>query len=83
MGSIGTFYKLAKENRKMKEINKDFDIPYYVFEEIIKYVLIKDKTNQDWNKVQYFINMAVINERLSKEQARKLKEKYFIEKKIY
>lgn len=62
-----------------KELNKEFDIPFYVFEAIVNYVELSAKgitTSEDWNEVVMLINMAKMNERLTESQATRLKRKY-------
>lgn len=60
------------------KINPDFDIPYYIFEEIIKYITEKSTNNGKASnaKLLYLLNLAVISKRLSKEQAKFLRETF-------
>lgn len=59
-------------------INPDFDIPYYIFEEIMKYITEKSTNNgkASNSKLLYLLNLAVISKRLSKEQAKFLRETF-------
>lgn len=63
----------------MQEINKDFNVPYYIFEEIVEYI---ELTNQGhcktmkWENIKSFLRLAKINNRLSSEQVNLLIEKY-------
>lgn len=63
----------------MQEINKDFNIPYYIFEEIVEYI---ELTNQDyckcmkWENIKSLLGLAKINNSLSSEQVNFLIEKY-------
>ena len=65
------------------EINTEFNIPYYIFEEIVEYV---EQTAQGkckcmkWENIRSLLILAVVNNRLSKEQAKSLEEKYCREK---
>jgi hypothetical protein len=63
----------------MQEINKDFNIPYYIFEEIVEYI---ELTNQGyckcmkWENIKSLLGLAKINNSLSSEQVNFLIEKY-------
>lgn len=62
-----------------KEVNPEFDIPYYIFEEIVEYV---EQTAQGrcrcmkWENIKSLLNLAVINNRLTKQQAELLKQRF-------
>ena len=51
----------------MNKINEDFDIPYYIFEEIVEYV---EQTAQGhcgsmkWQNIKALLGLAKINKRL-------------------
>ena len=63
----------------MEETNKDFNIPYYIFEEILEYVELTAKgkcKTMKWENIKSLLNLAVINNRLTNEQARYLKETF-------
>lgn len=66
-----------------KKINENFDIPYYIFEEIVEYV---EQTAQGkckcmkWENIKALLGLAVKHNRLSKEQAKCLEETYCREK---
>ena len=69
----------------MEEINKDFNIPYYIFEEIIEYIELTAKgkcKTMKWENIKSLLNLAVINNKLTNEQARYLKETFCREKNI-
>lgn len=63
----------------MQEINKDFNIPYYIFEEIVEYI---ELTNQGyckcmkWENIKSLLGLAKINNSLSSEQVNFLIKKY-------
>lgn len=60
-----------KFNKKEEIENQNFDIPYYVFEEIVDYIeqTAKGKSKcMKWSNVKAIIRLAVLNNRLSKEQ---------------
>ncbi len=60
-------------------INIDFDIPYYIFEEIVEYI---EQTAQGkcrcskWENIKSLLSLAVVNGRMTREQADSLIEKY-------
>lgn len=61
----------------MNEVNKDFKIPYYIFEEITEYVQLTAKRHYKCMKqenIKLLLNLAVINNRLVGQQANYLKE---------
>ncbi|WP_305113863.1 hypothetical protein [Thomasclavelia cocleata] len=66
-----------------KKINMEYNIPYYIFEEIVEYI---EQTAQGkckkatWENIKSLLNLAVINERLTREQANNLIETYCREK---
>lgn len=63
----------------MEKINKDFNVPYYIFEEIVEYVEITAKGHcktMKWKNIKSLLNLAVINNRLTNEQAEYLKNTF-------
>ena len=66
------------------EINEDFDVPHYIFEEIVEYV---EQTAQGrsrcmkWENIRSLLRMAVANKRLTEQQAEFLEVKYCRENK--
>ena len=57
------------------EINKDFDIPFYIFEEIVSYVQ-NDKPITQWENLQSLLRLAQMNNRLSEKQVEYLIKTY-------
>lgn len=63
----------------MGEIKKDFNVPYYIFEEIVEYI---ELTNQGycktmkWENIKALLRLAKVNDRLSSEQVNFIIEKY-------
>ena len=60
-------------------INYEFNVPYYIFEEIIEYIEQTAKGNNKcmkWNNIIVLLNMAVINKKITKEQANIIKKNY-------
>ena len=63
----------------MNDINKEFDIPYYIFEELVEYIELssngKCKTMK-WENIKSLLGLAKLNNRLTKEQVEFLIQKY-------
>ncbi len=63
----------------MDKINKDFNIPYYIFEEIVEYI---EQTAQGcyksmkWSNIKALLRLAQVNKRLSSEQVNFIIETY-------
>lgn len=63
----------------MEKINADFNIPYYIFEEIIEYI---EQTAQGrcrcmkWENIKLLLKLAQVNNKLSEQQVEFLIEKY-------
>ena len=69
----------------MEQLNKEFYIPYYIFEEIVDYVELTAKGYSKcikWENIKSLLKLAVINNKLTKEQAQFL-EKEFNREKYY
>ena len=55
----------------MEQINKEFDIPFYIFEEIVEYV---EQTAQGrcrrmkWENIKSLLKLAQVNNRFTQEQ---------------
>ena len=63
----------------MKQINEEFAIPYYIFEEFVEYVELTAKgysKSMKWNNIKALLRLAVVNNRITEEQA------YFLENKF-
>lgn len=63
----------------MEKLNKDFNVPYYIFEEILQYIELTAKGNcktMKWENIKSLLNLAVISNRLTREQAEYLKETF-------
>lgn len=63
----------------MEKLNIDFNIPYYIVEEIVYYI---ELTNQGycktmkWENIKALLRLAKVNNRLSNEQVDFLIKKY-------
>ena len=53
-------------------MNKDFNIPYYLFEELLDY----EHNATTWENLRYIIQMAVFNNKITQQQADFLIQKY-------
>lgn len=53
-------------------MNENFNVPNYIQEELLEYRI----NNTSWENVNCILNLAVFNNRISREQAISLKEKY-------
>lgn len=55
----------------MEEINNDFNVPYYIVEEIIEYVELTAKgycKSMKWENIKALLGCAKVNNRLTDEQ---------------
>lgn len=69
----------------MVEVNKDFNIPYYIFEEIVEYVELTALGHckcMKWENIKALLNLAKVNNRLTNKQVEFLIENFSREKKI-
>ena len=63
----------------MQKINDEFNIPYYIFEEIVEYVEQTAKGSckcMKWENIKALLNLAVVNKRITKQQAEYLKKEF-------
>lgn len=63
----------------MEEINKDFNVPYYIFEEIVEYIELTKQgysKSMKWENIKALLRLAQVNNRLSNEQVKFIIEKY-------
>ncbi len=63
----------------MDEINKEFNIPYYIFEEIVDYIELTSKgycKTMKWENIKALLRLAKINNRLSEAQVEFIINKY-------
>lgn len=55
----------------MEKINEEFEIPFYIFEEIVDYVELTSKGHckcMKWENIKSLLNGAKVNNRLSQTQ---------------
>ena len=63
----------------MEQLNKEFNEPYYIFEEIIDYVELCAKGYSKctkWENIKSLLRLAVANNRITKEQAQFLEKEF-------
>lgn len=63
----------------MKQINEEFTVPYYLFEEIVEYVELTAKGYSKfmkWNNIKALLRLAIANNGLTEEQAKFLENKF-------
>ena len=63
----------------MNKINEDFNIPYYIFEEIVEYIEQTSKgkcKTMKWKNIKSLLKLAKVNNRLSEQQVEYIMKKY-------
>lgn len=63
----------------MERINEEFNIPYYIFEEIIEYLELVAQGKckiMKWENIKALLRLAKINNRITEEQMYSIIEKY-------
>lgn len=63
----------------MEQLNKEFNIPYYLVEEIIEYIELTAKGHckcMKWENIKALLRLAVVNNRITKEQAEFLEKEF-------
>ena len=66
----------------MEQLNKEFCVPYYIFEEIVDYVELTAKGYSKcmkWENIKSLLKLAVINDKLTMEQAKFIEKEFFRE----
>lgn len=66
----------------MEQLNKEFNVPYYIFEEIIDYVELTEKGYSKcmkWENIKALLRLAVVNKNLTEEQAEFLEKEFYRE----
>ena len=66
----------------MEQLNKEFNVPYYIFEEIIDYVELTEKGYSKcmkWENIKALLRLAVVNKKLTEEQAEFLEKEFYRE----
>lgn len=63
----------------MEQLNKEFNVPYYIFEEIIEYVELSAKGYSKcmkWENIRSLLRLAVVNNNLTDKQAKFLEKEF-------
>lgn len=63
----------------MEQLNKEFNVPYYIFEEIIEYVELSAKGYSKcmkWENIRSLLRLAVVNNNLTNKQAKFLEKEF-------
>lgn len=63
----------------MEQINEEFNVPYYIFEEITEYVELTANGYckcMKWENIKALLRLAVANNRLTNEQANFIINRY-------
>lgn len=63
----------------MEKMNKDFNVPYYIFEEIVEYVELTAKGHckcMKWENIKALLRLPKVNNILSNEQVELIINKY-------
>ena len=63
----------------MEKINEEFNIPYYIFGEIVEYIELTAKGHcktMKWENIKALLGMAKVNNRLTQEQVDLLIKKF-------
>ena len=63
----------------MDKINKDFNVPFYIFEEIVQYIELTAQgncKNAKWNNIKSLLKLAQVNNRLSEQQVQHIINTY-------
>ena len=67
----------------MEQVNKDFNVPMYIVEELVDYLELTAKGYSKcmkWENIKSLLNLAVVNKRLSRQQAEFLEKEFCREK---
>lgn len=66
----------------MEHLNKEFNVPYYIFEEITEYIELTAKGYSKcmkWENIRSLLRLAVVNNKLTNEQAKFLEKEFYRE----
>lgn len=66
-----------KRKDEMKQFNEEFNILYYIFEEITEYIELTAKGYSKcmkWENIRKLLRLAVVNDRLTEQQAKFLEK---------
>lgn len=63
----------------MEKINENFDVPYYIFEEIVQYIELTSKGHckiAKWENIKKLLKLAKVNNRLTDAQIKYIVDTY-------
>ena len=63
----------------MEQTNKDFYVPYYIFEEITDYIELTAKGHckcMKWENIKSLLRLAVVSNNITEEQAKFLEKEF-------
>ena len=63
----------------MEKINEDFNVPYYIFEEIVEYIELTAQGHckcMKWENIKSLLRLAKVNNRPTEQQANFIIEKF-------
>lgn len=63
----------------MEKINEDFNVPYYIFEEIVEYIELTAQSHckcMKWENIKSLLRLAKVNNRLTEQQVNFIIEKF-------
>ncbi len=63
----------------MEQLNKEFNVPYYIFEEITEYIELTAKgycKYMKWENIKSLLRLAVVSNNITEEQAQFLEKKF-------
>lgn len=63
----------------MNKINEDFNVPYYIFEEIVQYIELTAQGHcktEKWENIKTLLRLAKINNRLTDKQIKYIIDTY-------
>ncbi len=63
----------------MEKIKKDFNVPFYIFEEIVEYIELTAQGHckyMKWQNIKSLLGLAKVNNRLTQEQVDFIIKKY-------
>lgn len=66
------------------KLKEDFDIPFYIFEELAEYIqhTASGKCRcMKWENIKALLRLAIVNKRITREQANLIESKYCKENK--
>lgn len=65
--------------KKMEKINKEFNVPFYIFEEIVEYIeqMAQGRCRaMKWKNIKTLLRLAKINNRLTDKQIKYIIDTY-------